>query len=740
MSRPVFRNYGRIDQLQIETLEDLERLETLDRARWAATSAPCEHLCCDPAVLAFIDTDHNGRIRVNDLKEARRWLWERLAHRERVIEGADTLFLADLNPEQTEAGQVRALSLRLLEQLEAPSRDRISLEQVRRFKREYVRRFPNGDGVVSLAQIADPAVAAVAASVMAGVGGAPDLGGDPGVRADDIDAWLAQVAAYAAGSARATQERELLAPLGEDTAQASALVAALEPKMTQFYAQCALVALESAANARLQATPEDLARLDVRDPVAIDAWLMTAPLARPSADGVLALDGPCNPRFAPDLDRLAADIGPRALRREGPLTRLTAVEWSAIRAVFRPFQDWIASRPAGVPPGADPAALQALAAGPARETLQAMVLEDRRVADELVAFNALERVILYQRWLLILANNFVSFPDLFNPQKRSLLERGTLIIDGRKLLLTVRVTDIAAHKKLAESSLMFLAYVELVRKDEAGEERKETIAAAVTAGERGAIAVGKRGVFYDRDEHEWDAVVMDVIVQPISIWEAMISPFVRMRDHVVARLTAILESEANAAESSVTEAATRSTEQAVTPGRAPPPAPKAAGDTPARPAASNTLQTLLVSGSFAFAAIGSSTAFIAGTVNAMGAYNALYSVFTMVLSLAGLFGLLGWLKLRRRDIAALLEACGWAMNSRMRMTRHLSEVFTLRPGLPPGAIRKVQVPRGALRWSLFLLLLVAGAATWVYTWRPAWLAPAEATPAPVTDPVSPPVE
>ena len=47
-----------------------------------------------------------------------------------------------------------------------------------------------------------------------------------------------------------------------------------------------------------------------------------------------------------------------------------------------------------------------------------------------------------------------------------------------------------------------------------GEHR--AIAAAVTAGVRGGISIGKRGIFYDRDNQEWDATIVDLIVQPIS--------------------------------------------------------------------------------------------------------------------------------------------------------------------------------------------------------------------------------
>ena len=52
MSTFVFRNYGGIDQLEIDDATDLERIDELDKARWAATSAPIEQLFCDPAFLA----------------------------------------------------------------------------------------------------------------------------------------------------------------------------------------------------------------------------------------------------------------------------------------------------------------------------------------------------------------------------------------------------------------------------------------------------------------------------------------------------------------------------------------------------------------------------------------------------------------------------------------------------------------------------------------------------------------
>ena len=337
MSRPVFRKYGVIEQLQISTVEDMERLETLDEARWAATSVPNEQLFCDPALLSYLDTDKNGRIRVHELKEARRWLWARLKNREPVVNGQDALVLADLDAAHEDYKKTRELADLLLTQLGAAARDRITLDQVRAFRASYMARFPNGDGVVARAQIKDEEVGALAAEILASTGGAPDLSGEAGVRAADIDLYLERVAAYRGWCERKAAESATLFPLGDDTAAGAALVAGLADKMNQYFAQCALVALESAASGRMVASADELAKLDVSNPEAINAWLAVAPLSRPDPRGLLDLEGPLNPRFAAQLRALAENFGRRALGASEPLRTLDAARWASIQAAFAPL-------------------------------------------------------------------------------------------------------------------------------------------------------------------------------------------------------------------------------------------------------------------------------------------------------------------------------------------------------------------------------------------------------------------
>lgn len=718
MSRPIFLKYGSFEQLQIKTLEDLERLDTLDEARWTATSVPCDQLVADPVLLSFLDTDKNGRIRVQELKEARRWLWAHLAGRDRVLEGSDTLVLADLAPSHEDTPHLRNLAELLLGLLEAAARDRMTLAQLRTFKADYMARHPNGDGVVTEAQVKDERVRALVAEVLACTGGATDLGGLPGVRATDLDLFLERVTAYVAWCRREKDEAATLFPLGAATADGCAAVVALAPKMAQFFAQCALVALEEGAEARLQATPEQLAALDVHDPGAIQRWMEHAPLARPNAASVLNLEGALNPAYSAALRALATDIGRRVLGEEAPLESLDVARWSAIQAAFIPFVTWRDGRPVGIPDGADPEVLGAWLGSPQVEALRRLAAEDERVADDLQAFQTMERLLLYQRWMLTIVNNIVSMPELFEPGQRALFQRGTLILDARRFDLCVKVDDLAAHKKMAATSLIFLVYFRTFRK-EPDRERSELLAAAVTSDVRGGIGIDKRGVFYDRDGLEWDAIVVDLIVHPISMREAMISPFLRIRDSIADRLTKSLESAAGSAEESASSAALATTDAAkaraqgavqagATASAAPVVAASKPAPAPAAPAGGG-FQTLLVGGSVAIAAIGSASAFIISTVSQIDPLNALSSLISMLGVLLALFGLLAWLKLRRRDVSALLEACGWALNSRMRLVFPLAYLFTKRPGVSPGAKIVHRVSTRRVNWYVVGLVILLGA-------------------------------
>lgn len=733
MTPMVFRYLGGLFQLQIQTAEDLERILEVDRARWTATSVPTSQLNCDPVFLRHVDRDDNGRIRVDEVLAAQAWLWERLARRERLAERSEVLVLADLQASHPEAARAKALAERLLKQLGAGATDRISLEQVRSFQSAYASKFPNGDGVLTAGQAPSAEVAALVSEVVALTGGTRDVSGDQGVSAADLDQWVEKVQAFLAWRAQVEGDgAATVLPWGADTAAKVAAIQALSPKVLQFFAQCALVRHEPAAPARLAATPEDLAALDVKDPAAIEAWLAEATLAPPVASGVLDLTGPVNPHFAAALRALATEVLPRALGRE-PVDRITLADWQTVLAFIQPWLAWRAAMVPGIAEDADPARLAALLESPELKETRDLVAADASVAAEIVEFTTLERLVLHHRWLLELANNFVSFADLFDADRRSLYEVGTLILDGRRLTLCTRVTDLAAHKSLAEHSRIFIAYARLTRKRPDGSDETGLIAAALTAGTRGGVAVGKRGVFYDRDQGEWDAQVVDVIPAPISVWEAAIAPFERMRDTLADKLGKLFTERQAALDSQAQSAAANAELPTGTP---PPPRPAGEGG-------GLNVNTLVVGGSLAFAGLAAALSAVVAAVTA-APFMFIGGLGLLLVSVLAISALIGWWRLRKRDVSAVFEAAGLALNGRMRLSPRIAATFTQRPDLPKGARRR-GAPSKAPWLVLGLLLVGAAVGLGWYAWtHPEWLAglgagesapaeaPAEATPAEAT--------
>ena len=89
-----FKRYGRTHQLRIETADDLADVLELDESLWMATSAAIGDFRCDAKFLQLIDTDANGRIYTNEVKDAIRWLLDRLADPSRIAEEPDRLPLS----------------------------------------------------------------------------------------------------------------------------------------------------------------------------------------------------------------------------------------------------------------------------------------------------------------------------------------------------------------------------------------------------------------------------------------------------------------------------------------------------------------------------------------------------------------------------------------------------------------------------------------------------------------------
>ena len=103
------------------------------------------------------------------------------------------------------------------------------------------------------------------------------------------------------------------------------------------------------------------------------------------------------------------------------------------------------------------------------------------------------------------------------------------------------------------------------------------------------------------------------------------------------------------------------------------------------PASTSGMRDLLLGGGIAFAAIGSSLTYLLRTVSQIDLLQAGLSLVGVMAVVAVFSALVGWSRMRKRDMSAMLEACGWAVNFRMYMTHRLDRLFTRAPSMPKDA-------------------------------------------------------
>jgi uncharacterized membrane protein YcaP (DUF421 family) len=64
----------------------------------------------------------------------------------------------------------------------------------------------------------------------------------------------------------------------------------------------------------------------------------------------------------------------------------------------------------------------------------------------------------------------------------------------------------------------------------------------------------------------------------------------------------------------------------------------------------------------------------------------------LMLLVSGPSMIIAWLKLRQRNLAPILDACGWAVNARVRINVAFGSSLTKVAVLPMGSIRKLEDP------------------------------------------------
>lgn len=323
-------------------------------------------------------------------------------------------------------------------------------------------------------------------------------------------------------------------------------------------------------------------------------------------------------------------------------------------------------------------------------------------------YKPLEKLLLLCRDFCTLLRNFVSFQDFYAKRGKALLGRGaddespwaifqagTLVIDQRACNLCLKVSDMAKHNTQAIDSGMFLIYCNC--KHHASGQTM-TIVAAMTVGDIRNLKVGKNALFYDRQGRDWEAEVVKIIDNPISIGQAFWTPYRKLGDWVSGLITK------SAAEKEKKSFADMTTKLQTTP------AAPAAAQQPAQPAPFDIAKFAGI-----FAAIGMAVGYIGSffTSLALGlrglGWWGWLIIPGLLLVISGPSMILAWMKLRKRNLAPLLNANGWAINADAIVSVLFGNTLTEKADFPVLKLKKKGLSKTA-KWAIAIAVVLAIAA------------------------------
>ena len=662
-----FSRAGGFDQPNVDHAKDFEALGGLDLKLWAALACPTKGLELDERTLTLIDTDGDGRIRAPEVIAAVHWAQSHLKDMGALEKGGSTIAVADVGDDSDAGRVIAAAAKRISQELGKADATTVSLEDVARTAAVMAQAPLNGDGIVPPDAADDEAVRQALGDIVGCTGGVVDRSGKPGVDRAQLDAFMAQAAAYLAWSDRATAEGDALLPAGTATAAAAAAIAAVGVKVDDFFSRCRLAAFDARALPALNRQEEEYLAIAAQDLSASAKELEAFPVARIEAHRALPLVDGLNPAWAQAIATLRSAAVVPLLGEDKD--SLADVEWAALQARISPYAAWQAAKPVNCVEGLGVERLRQLVSGDTGEAIASRIAADAALASEYDGVAAVERLIRYQRDLRQLVCNFVNFLDFYHSADggvKAVFQVGTLYLDGRACDLVVRVRDAARHALLAAQSKAYLAYCTCTRPS----AEKMEVVAVFSDGDADALGVGRNGVFYDRQGRDWDATITKVVVNPIGLREAFWAPYKR----VVSMLEELAAKRAAAADKEV-EGATKAAAE-VDVGKTDEPKKIDVG----------TVAALGV----AVGAIGAFLTALLGYVTNMFDLH-FWVICTILAGLVVLIStpsmLIAWLKLRQRNLAPILDANGWAVNGSVKLSTRFGRKLTHVARLPKGARR-----------------------------------------------------
>ncbi len=686
-----FASVGGTVRVKITSGQDIAHLGELDRKLWTVLSCPAKNLEFDQKTLELLDADHDGNIRVDEVIATAQWLTRILKDPDLLLTRGTEIPFSAFNEADPDGARLLASARQILRNLKL-EKESIALEDTADNVRIFAETRFNGDGIITPASAPEEGLGALIGTIAETVGKATDRSGADGITADHIEAFYTALADYAAWKDAGTAE---VFPFGDKTADALAACLALKDKLADFYMRCKLIGFDGATAPAVDVSVEKIGAIPGNLALAAEA-IGEEPLAKPAADGLLPLDA-VNPAWKAAVEAM------RVLVLKPGQKTLSEAEWQAVLDRFAPYTAWVDAKK-----GTEVEALgldkvkELLKAGQ-KDALLDLVAQDKALEQEALSIEEVDKLLRLFHNFYEYLNNYVVLQDFYDPARKAIFQAGRLYIDQRSTDLCIRVDG--PNADISSLSGMYILYCACTS-TKLG--KSMNIAAVLTRGQTDGLRPGKNAVFYDREGHDWSAVVTSIVENPLSLWQAFWAPYkkaARWISDKVNKFAADKETKGEGTLSGITENATK--------------APAAGAE--AAPKAASFDVGKLAGITIAVAAVSGVLVALFATLKSLTWWQwiILIAALMLIISLPSVF--IAWRKLRRRDLGPVLNANGWAINAasfvRGKFAKGLTAVaqFPRLKDVDPAARRKAR--RRCFWWCLVIVLLLAAAAAWFFCCR-----------------------
>ena len=632
-----FCSIGGVTRINLTSGEDLKHLGELDQKLWTVLSCPTKGLEFETKTLQLLDTDGDGKIRVPEVVAAANWLTSAIKNPDLLLKKEDHIALSEFNTENEDGKKLYDSAKQILANL-GLEKEEISVADTQDSCAIFASSAFNGDGIITELSTKDEELLKLIATIIAKTGKATDRSGKDGINADHIAKFYDDLAAFSAWKAAAEADEAGIFPYGADTAAALAACDAIKDKVADYFMRCKLINFNPDALSAVDIDITKIAAVSDTNLAGQAEEISKQPIARPSADGTLPY-GAINPAWKAAFDAVKTLVLDKEYAGKDCITE---DEWNAVLGKFGAFKAWTGAKAGAEVEDLGVEEVRAILAADKKQALLDLIAEDKALEAEANGIDAVGKFMLLFRDFFRLLNNYITFSEFYkrSSDNRAIFEAGKLYIDERCCDLCIRVDNPGAHAGLAAPSGMFLIYCTCTSKKKAG---TINIAAAMTAGPIRNLRPGTNGVFYDCDGNDWDAVITNVVDNPISVRQAFWSPYRKFANTISDKITKKAE-EKDASGNALLQA-------------------KAADGAAKQPFDIAKYAGIFAAVGMAVGAIGLAIGSLADALKGLAWWKYIVIIAVIMLIISGPACFIAWRKLRKRNLGPILNANGWAVNS-----------------------------------------------------------------------------